>query len=238
MEDQSFLDDKYFIDTTIYNCPFCNRRHVSYTSEGYEAFDWSKDKTCAIWRVRCDSCGKTSMHLTFQNIRHPQYPNRFKDGVDLDSVFFYSVPTSFFVIDRRIPTTIRELITEAEGCAKMNFLTGSSACTRKAIYELLSLEKVEGPNYDTRIKALAEKYQTVDPELFEILRHIKDMTSEKVHEQSWAAWDSKHLHLFLESLKAILHEMYVVPDEKKGRVSAVRNLREELTKAKSSPKSE
>jgi hypothetical protein len=237
MEDQSFLDSKYFIDASIYNCPFCNRRHVKYTNMGYQTFNWSKEKTCYIWRVKCDSCLKMSMHLTFNDIDHPQLTNRFKDGVDLDNAFFYSVPTSFFVIDRRIPKTIRELITEAEGCARMNFLTGSSACTRKAIYELLSLEKTEGEDYNARISALADKYKSIDPELFEILRHIKDMTSEKVHEQSWEAWDSKHLHLFLESLKAILHEMYVIPDEKKGRLSAVRNLREEITKAKSGPKS-
>lgn len=238
MEDESFLDSKYFIDADIYNCPFCNRRHVKYSNKGYEVFNWSKEKTCAIWRVQCNSCEKISMHLTFIDIKHPQSGSRFKDGVDIDSAFFYSVPTSFFVIDRRIPKTIRELITEAEGCAKMNFLTGSSACTRKAIYELLSFEKVAGPDYDARIKALSDKHQAIDPELFEILRHIKDMTSEKVHEQSWEAWDSKHLHLFLESLKAILHEMYVIPDEKKGRLGAVRKLREEITKAKSTPKSQ
>ncbi len=236
-EDQSYLDSKYFIDNSIYNCPFCNRRHVAYTNLGNSDFDWSNTKKCYIWMVRCNSCGKVSMHLTFKDIERPDYRGRFLSSIDLDSIFFYSVPTSFFVIDKRIPRVLRELITEAEGCAKMNFLTGASACTRKAIYELLVLEKVEGPDYDSRIKALSDKYPAIDRELFEVLHHIKDMTSEKVHEQSWDAWDSKHLHLFLESLKTILHEMYVVPDEKKGRLDAVRALREEITKAKSKPKS-
>ena len=50
------------------------------------------------------------------------------------------------------------------------------------------------------------------------------MTSEKVHEQSWDKWESEHLLLFLETLKAILHEIYVVPDEKKSRAARVRGL--------------
>lgn len=231
MGDMSHLDRKYFIDRTIYNCPFCNRRHVSYTNYGNDLFDWSNKKKCAIWRIKCDSCEKMSMHLTFQDL-HDKQGGGFKTGIDLDAAFFYSVPTSFFVIDNRINLILRELITEAEGCARMNYLTGASACTRKAIYELLVLEQVQGDNYDSRIKALAEKFSFVDKELFEILGHIKDMTSEKVHEQSWGAWDSKHLHLFLEALKTVLHEMYVVPEEKKSRAGTVRALREEIKKGK------
>src|SRR5882672_2054987 len=145
MDDMSHLDRKYFIDRSIYNCPFCNRRHVSYSNLGFSTFDWSNNKNCAIWRIKCDSCKKISMHLTFQDVKDDTYAGtRFRSNIDLDSAFFYSVPTSFFVIDRRIPRVLRELITEAEGCAKMNYLTGASACTRKAIYELLVIEKIEG----------------------------------------------------------------------------------------------
>lgn len=174
------------------------------------------------------------MHLTFVNLYRfiQSSGTQFKSDVDLDSAFFYSVPTSFFVVDARIPKPIRELITEAEGCAKMNYLTGASACTRKAIYELLQLQKSKGANYDDKIEDLASKNPSIDAELFEILRHIKDMTSDHVHEQSWVAWDSKHLNLFMGAFKAVLHEMYVVPDEKKNRVSSVRALKELLGKAK------
>lgn len=235
MDDHSHLDAKYFLGIDIYNCPFCNRRHVKYQIMGRSQFNWSNHKVCEIWRVRCASCEKTSMHLTFQQLQDPNYSgsSRFRDDVDLDKAFFYSVPTSFFVVDSRIPRVIRELITEAEGCAKMNYLTGASACTRKAIYELLSLQKAEGANYDDKIKYVASKHPAVDAELFEILGHIKDMTSDHVHEQSWIAWDSKHLQLFLETFKAVLHEIYVVPDEKKSRADSVRALREQLGKAKS-----
>ena len=113
----------------------------------------------------------------------------------------------------------------------MNYLTGASACTRKSIYELLVLQDAQGSNYDDKIKDLRAKHLAVDPELFEIIGHIKDMTSDHVHEQSWVAWDSKHLQLFLEALKAVLQEIYVVPEEKKNRTDAVRALREQLAKA-------
>ena len=173
------------------------------------------------------------MHLTFQELQDQDYiSTRFREDVDLDNEIFYSVPTSFFVVDARIPKAIRELITEAEGCAKMNYLTGASACTRKAIYELLALQNAEGANYDDKIKDLVLKNPNIDTELFEILGHVKDITSDHVHEQSWVAWDSKNLNLFLSAFKAVLHEMYVVPNEKKKRVSSVRALREKLGKAK------
>lgn len=237
MEDHSHLDSKYFIDSTIYNCPFCNRRHVSYKNLGSQQFNWSKEKICYVWRLECNSCKKVSLHLTFNHLQESTYPApKFMSNIDLDRAFFYSVPTSFFVIDRRIPSRLRELITEAEGCAKMNFLTSASACTRKAIYELLTIEGATGEDYNIKIKALSKKHANIDQELFEIMGHIKDMTSEKVHEQSWEAWDSRHLHLFLESLKTILHEIYVVPDEKKARVGSVRALKEEIKKAKAAHK--
>lgn len=167
------------------------------------------------------------MHLTYEDIDATATGSssfRLSGRIDLDSQFFYSVPTSFFVVDSRIPKIIRELIAEAEGCIKMNYLTGASACCRKAIYELTVKEKAKGQDYEARIKFLKKKFPSVDSELFDILCHIKDMTSDKIHEQSWDKWDTKHLKLFLETLKAILHDIYVIPDEKKIRSQNVRAL--------------
>ena len=229
MSDDSHLDQKYFIDDSIWNCPFCNRRHVAYTVQGVNSFNWSTIKECYIWRVKCNSCGNKSMHLTYENVQSPIHKYvHLSSSIDLDAAFFYSVPTSFFTIDTRVPKIIRELITEGEGCVKMNYLTGASACCRKAIYELTIVEKAEGADYESRIKFLKKKFSEVDSDLFDILCHIKDMTSDKMHEQSWDKWDSKHLKLFLETLKAILHEIYVVLDEKKTRSSTVRGLLHEV----------
>lgn len=204
MSDNSHLDAKYFIDDEVYNCPFCNRRNVKYSIINKIGFDWSKTKKCWIYTAECHSCDYHSMHLSFYEIHIQHYLNRnhvahyrfrqyTSDNFSLDNIdnlIFYSVPSSFFVIDERIPKVIRELITEAEGCVKMNFLTGASACTRKAIYELTIREKAEGGNYEERIKFLKTKFPQIDPTYFDVLSHIKDMTSDKVHEQSWDKWDN------------------------------------------------
>lgn len=231
MEDQSYLDKKYFIDRTVYNCPFCNRRNVMYDFKDYFKFNWSLGKVCYVYFVVCSSCDLVSMHLSFENIKSEYYVG-FKNNIDIDSKIFYSVPTSFFVMDSRIPAILRELITEAEGCLKMNFLTGASACMRKAIYELTVIEKSEGEDYESRIKYLKNKYPTVDSELFDILSHIKDMTSDKIHEQSWDKWDSKNLKLVIETIKTILHDIYVLPKVKQERSSFVKRLREDVLKDK------
>src|SRR2546427_4499492 len=186
MPDHSALDAKYFIDGDIYNCPFCNRRHVSYTLGWAARFDWTDTKPCWLYIAVCNSCKNKSLHLSFEEI-HYDYGRgpRFDSSKDLDDAIFYHVPTSFFVMDSRVPRVLRELIAEAEGSLKMNFLTGASACTRKAIYELTVLQNAQGANYDDRIRDLEQRFPDVDAQYFEVLRHIKDMTSDKVHEQSW-----------------------------------------------------
>jgi len=169
MTDMSYLDKKYFIDENVYNCPFCNRNNVAYTllKKNVE-FDWSNNKKCYIYFVLCNSCWKISMHLSYEEISEnikTEFGNNkfvFKKDIDIDSKIFYSVPTTFFVLDDRIPKVLRELISEAEGCMKMNFLTGASACMRKAIYELLLLENIVADNYDEKIKSLKKKYQVID----------------------------------------------------------------------------
>jgi hypothetical protein len=233
--DASHLDAQYFVDELRFNCPFCNRRHVSYRVTDVSSFNWANDKSCTAYFVTCDSCTKTSMHLSFIGGLAKWVNNqslRFLDGSDLDSKFFYSVPTSFFVLDERIPRAVRELVTEAESCRKMNLLTGASACARKAIYELLVHESAEGEFYEEKIKSLKDKFTQVDPELFDVLAHIQNMTSDKVHEQSWPMWSSQNLTLILEALKAVLHEIYVVPSERSNRASKVRTLMEQVREKK------
>lgn len=236
MEDQSYLDKKYFIDSEVYNCPFCNRRNVGYKIADSFEFDWTDTKKCFGYLVYCFSCENTSMHLSFEYILNSS-TDRFSDAInDIDSKIFYSVPTSFFVMDQRIPKIIRELITESEGCLKMNFLTGASACMRKAIYELLVIEKTKGADYESKIKFLKEKYPNSDPALFDILAHIQDMTSDKIHEQSWDKWDSKYLRLIIETLKTVLYDIYVLPKVKTERSRFIQQLRESLMKDKKTKK--
>ncbi len=117
----------------------------------------------------------------------------------------------------------------------MNFLTGASACMRKAIYELLVLEEVDSSlSYEERIKSLKNKHTSIPPELFDILSGIQQMTSDKVHEQSWDEWDSPNLKLIIETLKGILYEIYVRPEEKTQAMNQIMKLRQEAFAKKES----
>ena len=176
------------------------------------------------------------MHLSYDEIAQRNLSNAGmgywyvdRDIDDIDSRLFYSVPTSFFTIDTRVPKVIRELITEAEGCLKMNNLTGASACMRKSIYELLVHEEVpDDDSYEIRIKSLKNKYPSIDQQLFDILSHIQQMTSDKVHEQSWDKWDSPNIKLILAVMKEILREIYVVPQDIRQRLGKIQQLREKV----------
>lgn len=235
-QDMSHLDSKYFIDSQVYNCPYCNRRNVVYSVATHVSFDWSVDKKCHVYIIFCTSCNRESLHLSFEDIHQVRAISsdrtfyRFKDEIeDIDSHIFHSIPTSHFTIDTRVPRIIRELVTEAEGCLKMNYLTGASACMRKAIYELLVIEDSEGESYEERIKSLKREFDTVNPELFDILSHIQQMTSDKIHEQAWDKWDSPNLKLIIETLKSILYEIYVLPEERSESFKVIQRLREKVT---------
>lgn len=238
MPDESYLDAKYFIDETVFNCPYCNRRNVAYTLDWPESFDWSPTKTCYVYFAKCHSCENKSMHLSFTQIQvYNDYGERYRfksaQSKNLDGKFFYSVPTSFFALDARIPSVLRELITEAEGCLKSNFLTGASACARKLIYELARLEGAKGAKYGERIKSLKEIRSDVEGDYFDALLAIQQVTSDKVHEESYDGWDAKHLRLILSTLVEILGVMYVIPAVRKERQKSISALRTEVLGGKS-----
>ena len=239
MADDSHIDAKYFIDEHVFNCPFCNRRHVSYNLDSRSAFDWSTTKKCYVYFALCHSCKCKSMHLSFEQISivggDGKYSFVFDEGENLDDKFFYSVPTSFFALDQRIPRELRELMTEAEGCLKSNFLTGASACARKMVYELAIIEGAEGDNYEDRIKSLKGKRTDVEEDYFDTLLTIQQVTSTKVHEKSYDGWESKHLRLMLSTLIEILSLMYVIPSIRKERRQSILSLKENLMGNKSKP---
>ena len=173
------------------------------------------------------------MHLSFlpestlvQYYAHS--PNRMKAGVDLDQAIFYSVPTSFHAVDPRIPKELRQLVTEAEGCLKSNFLTGASACARKVIYELSDRLEGEGHNYEDKLKSLKSKLPDVDSSFFDTLLTIQQVTSSKVHENSNDAWDSSHLRLILATLVEILQEIYVIPAIKEEKRKSILELKAQV----------
>lgn len=242
MTDDSHLDQRYFIDEYTYNCPFCNRRNVTYHVSGTFDFDWTLNKQCEGAIVVCESCNNRSLHLSFQTVEIRRYVDRRTgiehyrfsfDGaenpsVDLDSIFFHSVPSSFFVLDERIPKVLRELLSEAEACLKGNHLTGASACARKLIYELAVREKAEGDNYEERLKSLKEVRSDVDPVYFDNLLTVQQLTSEKVHENAYDGWESRHLRPMLATLHEALYELYVAPARRNERRQAMLDIKQEL----------
>ena len=234
MPDQSHLDQWYFVDGEVYNCPFCKRRHVKYSIIEETQFDWDHNKPCYVFIVECHSCEMVSMHLTFREITVSKgsfnVPEDDNDGDSfLDSAIFYSVPRSFFVLDERIPKVLRELLTEAEGCLKSNFLTGASACVRKIVYELCTEKNAEGDSYRNQIKSLKSKCPEVEPAYFETLIAIHELTCNMVHENSYDGWEGQHLKIILNSLSEVLYELYVLPADREDRRRAVQDLKKNLT---------
>lgn len=253
MANLSNLDKKYFIDHKKFNCPFCNSRSVVYTVTSCDVVDWSDNKKAWIYRVMCGGCGKISLHLShfkFSEFRYqyghtPHFQNKPEDQegkeVDdydpnnIDDYIFLHQPTSFFTINSLIPEKIRDLISEADGCRKMNFLIGASGALRKAVYELLKHQKAEGKEYQDKIKWLKTKYPYIFSEYFDALANIQDMTSDNLHEKdgSWKPWSRNDFDYFLETSKAILEEIYVKPEERKTMLSKITQLRSKSTISKS-----
>jgi hypothetical protein len=243
--DLSHLDKKYFLDNARYNCPFCNRGSVTYEVVDYCEFYWTVNKAAYCYIVQCQEtrCKKRSLHMSSFHWEQQQYASRFskqpnnwdetkgKYNVhELDSYFFFHQPTTFFTLDSRIKRELRDLIAEAEGCLKMNYLVGASACMRKSIYVLIDVEDVRALSeagktlYQESIMALKGKFSWVHPEYFDALANIQELASDNVHEGSWKAWDALKIRMLLELTKNILHEMYVVPDEQKNRANVARSL--------------
>ena len=202
--DLSELDKKYFIDPYIYNCPFCKRNNVSYSLDGYFSFDWSNEKRCFGYLIKCKSkgCEKKSLHLSWKELRkfvqgeyRGHYKDEFSEKIEIDKNIFYSRPSSSFIINENIPKVVRDLIFEAEQSRQSNLLVGGSACLRKAIYELINLEKTQilkkdgNPDYKESIKKLKEKFSIVDSELLDALGGVQELASDQLHEDSWKAWD-------------------------------------------------
>lgn len=234
--DLSNLDKKYFIDSTVYNCPFCKRNNVPYKITNAIPFNWTDKKICYCYFIECKSCNNISLHWSWKDLRETNFQgnhyNEFSNKYNLDEELFYSRPTSYFTLDDRIPEIIRNLIFESEQSKQANFLMGASACLRKAIYELLNYSKAivvnkntGHTNYSESIKSLKNKYHTVSPELFDAILNIQGLTSDSLHEDSWESWNSPRLRFLIELVKAILDEIFVVPDERKKRLCILDQLK-------------
>ncbi len=173
---------------------------------------------------------KTEDKLSFlKSIKNSStiYYSRFYDDegnkldLNIDDTLILNIPTSFFTIDNRIPKKFRELITEAEKCVQNNCLTGASACIRKTIYELIAHEKLEGKDYTEKIKFLKGKHSSLNDTYVDILAAIQGITSDQVHEKSYENFDNQHAKVYIEVLKEVFNQIYVIPDELKTKQSKI-----------------
>lgn len=82
------------------------------------------------------------------------------------------------------------------------------------------------------------KFPAVAPELFDALGQIQELASDNVHEGSWDAWDSPKLTTLIELTKATLHEMYVVPAERKDRLGVLSQLKSVFSSSKNGKEEE
>ncbi len=238
------LENKYFIDESGYNCPFCKLRNSAYSVNLIAKYNEKQDKNAYIAFTKCKKCENISIHffktdegiLRYYDFKYNQkyveYYNFSSSELEnvksfLNSNIFHHIPSSYFILDERIPKTLRLLYQEAEDCKKANLKTGASACIRKLIYTLIfdELNKIAGNkdkkkslkelgynNYDECIERLKQEYKNLDL-FFETIDSIKGITSDQVHEDSWEEMNSSDLDMFLFVIKELLNELYVKPEE-------------------------
>ena len=261
--DKAHKDNKYFIDGRTYNCPFCNRRSVAFMIVGNSSFDWSIEKKCYLYLVRCKEieCQKTSFHLSNYSLKQSNlydssnnkreyyfaFPFETEEGDDqvsekdelpleMDEVFFHHTPSSFFTIDSRIPGVIRIPIDEAENCRINGYLTGGSACLRKAIYKFLQNQGIPDSNesgeflryedrYDLLEVKIREQFPYIDIDYLRNLKNIHAITSREVHEDEWQDFDNNTLRFLIALTKDILNQVYVLPKDRQAARDRVLNFR-------------
>ena len=68
----------------------------------------------------------------------------------------------------------------------------------------------------------------MEPTYFDTLLAIQQVTSTKVHENSYDGWEARHLTIILAALSEVLHELYVLPAVRDDRRKAVLALGKEL----------
>jgi len=105
----------------------------------------------------------------------------------------------------------------------MNYLVGASGALRKGIYKFLKDKKAPGETYEDKIKWMKENHPLVAEEFFDALGNIQGMTSDELHEdKDWEAWKSEEFDFLVATIKGVLHEVYVIPEERPSCVQMPR----------------
>lgn len=230
---------KRIINAQQHNCAHCGTKGANYGDIKLVLIDAEKGKRLGLLFIRCSCCDKITTHLV-KNLSASAKNFAFMggsasskcfhsgtcvfhitDSVDtLDENIIMSIPTPTFIIDADIPNKLRDPLIEAGKCIKENALTGASACVRKAIYEFLLMEKAEGGNYDEKIKSIKSNWPHLE-EYLDVLRGIKGVVSDQVHEDSFEAFTSEQIKSYVDILEEIFREIYVIPQKRQERKAAI-----------------
>lgn len=160
--------------------------------------------------------------------KHNENSDFYGKGEILDEYFFYHHPSSPFAVDPNVPSAIRGLIEEADACRKQNFLVGASGALRKAIYEFLLDQKVEGESYEDKIKALKVKYPKAEESIFDALAGVQDLTSVTLHENeigNWEPWKDVDFNYVMQVVKASMYEVYTSPKRSQEWLTKINSIK-------------
>jgi hypothetical protein len=125
---------------------------------------------------------------------------------------------AFLATDDYVPGAFRDLLSEAEGCLQKGFLTGGTACARRALDLLLNVAKTDGAAYEDRLQSLGEKHG-ISKMLTSILVQCGGASA-----KDNATLSADVLQLFVVTMKAVVYELYVVGPERTNRLQYVSRL--------------
>jgi hypothetical protein len=125
---------------------------------------------------------------------------------------------AFLATDDYVPGAFRDLLSEADGCMQKGFLTGGTACARRALDLLLNVAKTDGTSYEDRLQSLGEKHG-IAKMLTSILVQCGGASA-----KDNATLSADVLQLFIVTMKAVVYELYVVGPERTNRLQYVSRL--------------
>ena len=129
-----------------------------------------------------------------------------------------SILPTFLATDDYVPGAFRDLLSEADGCLQRGFLTGGTACGRRALDLLLAVAKTEGATYEDRLQSLGVKHG-ISKMLTSILVQCGGASAKEN-----ATLSAEVLQLFIVTMKAVVYELYVIGPERTQRLQYVSRL--------------
>jgi hypothetical protein len=129
-----------------------------------------------------------------------------------------SVSPTFLASNDHVPQALRDLLNEADGCLQSGFLTGGTACARRALDLLLTVAKTKGEAYEERLDSLCERHG-VPKALTNILAQCGNASVTE-----GTKFSTEVLQLFVVTMRAVVYELYVLGPERAERLQYVSSL--------------